>query len=98
MALLSAAVTGVYGFTGVAVAPLASGGAPDVLGAAKLTPNVDFSTSEPASSAAGVPSTGTAGVSLLTAVGVPFVLEGTSVSILFSFGSLVQRSSFLAAF
>ena len=39
-ALLSAADTGVNGFTGVAVAALVSGGTPD---GAKLTPNVDVS-------------------------------------------------------
>lgn len=49
MALLCAADTGVYGLTGVAVAPLVSGGAPDVLEEAKLTPKFDGSASEVAS-------------------------------------------------
>ena len=57
----------------MAVAPLASGGAPDVLVAAKLTPYVDFSASEPSSVAVGVSSTGTLSV---------LVVEGASVAIL----------------
>ena len=56
MALLCAADTGVYGLTGEAVAPLVSGGAPDVLEVAKLTPNFDGSASEVAPGAVGTPS------------------------------------------
>ena len=48
-ALASAADTGVYGFTGVPVAALVSGGATDTLVGAKLTPNVDLLPSLPVS-------------------------------------------------
>ena len=56
MALLCAADIGVYGLTGMAVAPLVSGGAPDVLEDAKLTPNFDGSASEVVSGPVGIPS------------------------------------------
>ena len=56
MALLCAADTGVYGLTGEAVAPLVSGGAPDVLEVAKFTQNFDGSASEVAPGAVGTPS------------------------------------------
>lgn len=56
MVLLCAADTGVYGLTGEAVAPLASGGAPDILEDAKLTPNFDGPASEVAPGPVGVPS------------------------------------------
>lgn len=56
MALLCAADVGVYGLTGIAVAPLVSGGAPNVLEDAKLTPKFDGSASEVASGPVGTPS------------------------------------------
>ena len=56
IALLCAADTGVYGLTGEAVAPLVSGGAPDILEVAKLTPNFDGSASEVTPGAVGTPS------------------------------------------
>lgn len=56
MALLCAAETGVYGLTGTAVAPLVSGGAPDALEEAKLTPKFDGSASEVVSEPVGTPS------------------------------------------
>lgn len=49
IALPSDADTGVYGLTGIAVAALVSGGAPDDLEGAKLTPSVDVSGSDPVS-------------------------------------------------